>query len=88
MEKILIVSLLITGIFCAIKFIDMKFLDKQMRPLKYIIRDAVFVLVSSLIAIYTITRSNQHISDFFNVVTNTTTLNSATTQVFTDAPGF
>lgn len=88
MEKILIVSLLITGIFCAIKFLDMKFLDKQMRPLKYIIRDAVFVLVSSLIAIYTITRSNQHISDFFNVVTNTTTLNPATTQVFTDAPGF
>jgi hypothetical protein len=88
MEKIIIISLLITAIFCAIKFIDMKFIDKQMKPLKYVIRDAVFVLISSLVGMYIILQSNQNIHDFFNVVTNTKVLTPATTQVFTDSPGF
>jgi hypothetical protein len=88
MEKIFIIALLITISFCAIKFIDMKFIDKQMKPLKYVIRDAVFVLISSFSAIYIVLYSNQNISEFFNVVTSTKTLNPATTQVFTDAPGF
>jgi hypothetical protein len=88
MEKIFIIALLITISFCAIKFIDMKFIDKQMKPLKYVIRDAVFVLISSFSAIYIVLYSNQNISEFFNVVTSTKSLNPATTQVFTDAPGF
>jgi hypothetical protein len=31
---------------------------------------------------------NGSMQDFFNVVTETKTLNPASTQVFTDAPGF
>lgn len=88
MEKVFIIAILITVLFCAMKFIDMKFIDKQMKPLKYVIRDAVFVLISSFAAIFIVLYSNQNISEFFNIVTSTKTLNPATTQVFTDAPGF
>lgn len=88
MEKIFIISIIITGFFCLIKFIDMKFLDKQVKPLKYVIRDAFFVFISSVVSVYFVFYANNNISEFFNVVTNTKNINPATTQVFTDSPGF
>lgn len=88
MEKIFIISFIITGLFCLVKFIDMKFVDKQMKPLKYVIRDAIIVLASSVVSVYFVFYANNSISEFFNVVTNTKTINPANTQVFTDAPGF
>jgi hypothetical protein len=88
MEKFFIISFIITGLFCLVKFIDMKFVDKQMKPLKYVIRDAIIVFASSVVSVYFVFYANNSISDFFNVVTNTKTINPANTQVFTDAPGF
>ena len=35
MEKILIISFLITFIFCVMKFLEAKYLDKEWKPLKY-----------------------------------------------------
>lgn len=88
MEKLFLIVFLVVGLFCAIKFIDMKFVDKQMKPIKYVIRDAGIVFISSLAGLYLMLYYNNNVNEFFNVVTNNSTLNPATTQVFTDAPGF
>ncbi len=88
MEKLFLIVFLIVGLFCAIKFIDMKFVDKQMKPIKYVIRDAGIVFISSLSGLYLMLYYNNNVNEFFNVVTSNSTLNPATTQVFTDAPGF
>jgi hypothetical protein len=88
MENILIVSFLITFIFCVMKFLEAKYLDKEWKPLKYFVRDAIIVLISTAIGSFIFFQNSNSISELFNVVTETKTLNSATTQIFTDTPGF
>jgi multisubunit Na+/H+ antiporter MnhB subunit len=88
MEKIFIISTIITFLFCLVKFIEMKYLDKEFKPLKFLVRDAVIVFVCSLAAALFVFNMDGSITDFFNVLTDTKTLNTATTQIFTDEPGF
>jgi hypothetical protein len=88
MEKIFIISTIITFLFCLVKFIEMKYLDKEFKPLKFLVRDAVMVFVCSLAAALFVFNMDGSITDFFNVLTDTKTLNTATTQIFTDEPGF
>lgn len=88
MEKIFIISTIITFLFCLVKFIEMKYLDKEFKPLKFLVRDAVMVFVCSLAASLFVFNMDGSITDFFNVLTDTKTLNTATTQIFTDEPGF
>ena len=66
----------------------MKYLDKEFKPLKFLVRDAVMVFVCSLAADLFVFNMDGSITDFFNVLTDTKTLNTATTQIFTDEPGF
>ena len=51
MEKLLVIALIITVIFFVIKVLEMKYLSKEMKPLKYTIRDTFFVFISSF-AVY------------------------------------
>ena len=88
MEKILLISLAITLLFCVIKFIEMKFIDKQLKPLKFVIRDAVIVYVCSAIGLVAYANIGGSLADFMNVVTDKKTLTPAATQIFTDEPGF
>ena len=66
----------------------MKYLDKQLKPLKNIIRDAFMVFVSTLVGVYAFSLFGGSVQEFFNIVTESKTLNAAATQVFTDVPGF
>jgi hypothetical protein len=70
------------------KFLEAKYLDKEWKPLKYFVRDAIIVLISAGLGSFIFFQNSNTISELFNVVTETKTLNSATTQIFTDAPGF
>jgi hypothetical protein len=88
MEKILIISFLITFIFCVMKFLEAKYLDKEWKPLKFFVRDAIVVLISTALGSFIFFRNDNTISELFNVVTENKTLNTANTQIFTDAPGF
>ena len=74
--------------FFLVKFIEMKYLDKELKPLKFLVRDAVIVFVCSLAAALFVFNMDGSITYFFNVLTDTKTLNIATTQIFTDEPGF
>ena len=88
MEKFFILAALITFLFCSIKIIEMKYISKEWKPLKTIIRDAVVVFISGVAAIFAFNVSNGSMTDFFNIVTDNTVLNPSATEVFTGEPGF
>jgi len=88
MQKAIGVAILVTLLFGITKFIEMKYLEKEWKPLKVLIRDGAIVFACSFVAVYIMLEMNGSIQDFFNVVTETKTLNPAATQVFTDEPGF
>ena len=90
MENMLIVAIITTLLFCAFKFVEMRFIDKQkeMKPLKFFVRDLVLVFISSLAAGFFFFNSNKQISEFVNTITDTKVMPEGAAQVFTDAPGF
>lgn len=88
MEQFLIPAIITTILFSILKFLEMKYLDKQLKPLKNIIRDAFMVFVSTLVGVYAFSLFGGSVQEFFNIVTESKTLNAAATQVFTDVPGF
>ena len=88
MENLFLFAIFTTVLFVLIKLVEMKYLEKEMKPLKYIVRDAIIVFGSALSASYGFFYMKGSISDFFDVVTENKTINIETTQIFTDAPGF
>jgi len=88
MEKLFGISILITILFCLVKFIEMKYIQKEWKPLKLLVRDAFLVFICSIISLFVYFQLNGTIHDFFNVVTETKVLNPSTTQVFTGEPEF
>ena len=88
MEHVFFIAVFTVVVFLLIKFMESKYLDKESKPLKLLVRDALVVFVSSMTAAFGFFYFQTTIRDFFNVVTDTTTLNSANTQIFTDTPGF
>lgn len=88
MENLFFFSIFTTIFFIAMKLVEMKYLEKEIKPLKYIIRDAVIVFTSSFGAAYGFFYMKGSIRDFFNIVTENKTLHMDTAQIFTDLPGF
>lgn len=89
MEKILAIAVLITVFYCLAKFVEMKFVEKKMTPLKFIVRDALIVFVSGIIASYICFNIDGNMLDFLNVMTETKTAPiGGATEIFTDSPGF
>jgi hypothetical protein len=66
----------------------MKFVDKEWKPLKGIIRDAFFVFISSVVGGFLLFQVDSSVTDFLNLVTENKSFNMNTTQIFTDEPGF
>jgi hypothetical protein len=66
----------------------MKFVDKEWKPLKGIIRDAFFVFISSAVGGFLLFQVDSSVTDFLNLVTENKSFNMNTTQIFTDEPGF
>ena len=91
MEQVFIISILITILFCMSKFIEIRYLSDERnkpKPIKDIVRDSILVMVCSITGVYIYYQFMFYITDFFNIVTETKVLNSATTQIFTDSPNF
>ena len=88
MEEVFIITTIITVSFCLSKFIEYKYISDDVKPLKDVVRDSLLVLMSSVSGSYFYFYFQTSIRDFFNVVTETKVLNTATTQVFTDNPTF
>tara|TARA_Y100000361_G_scaffold51681_1_gene45206 strand:- start:61 stop:327 length:267 start_codon:yes stop_codon:yes gene_type:complete len=88
MERALILAFLITLLFFVSKIIEMKYISKEWKPLKIVIRDSVIVFISGFISIVLFFMSNGDVTDFFNVITENKTLKPSATEVFTGEPGF
>ena len=88
MENLFLLAILTTILYCLVKIVEMKYVEKEMKPLKFIVRDAVIVFISSLVASYTHFYMNDSFTDFMNVVTENKSLNLESTQIFTDVPNF
>ena len=88
MEKVLIFAISITVLFCILKFLEMKYIDREIKPLKYFVRDAIMVFSSSILCLYLLLQYDKNITDLFAVVTDSKVFSTDTTSVFTGEPGF
>jgi len=90
MENVLLVAIITSVVFTLFKFAEMKFLDKpkEIRPLKFFVRDLVMVFVSSMAAGFVFFESGGAIREFFNTVTDAKVIMDGPAPVFTDSPGF
>ena len=88
MENLFLFAIFSSAVFVLLKIIEMKYLEEEMKPLKFVVRDAVMVFMSALAAGFATFYMRGSVTDFLNVVTENKVLHSDSTQVFTDAPGF
>ena len=88
MEKVVFISILVTFIFSVFKFLEARYLEEESKPLKFYVRDALIVFVSSTIASYITMYMGNSVSELMNIVTETKTINTAATQIFTGNPEF
>lgn len=88
MEKLLVLSLVISVLYVFTKIVEMKYVDKQMKPFKFVLRDSVVVFLSSFVGLFFGIMFQGNVSDFMNVMTNTKSFNPNETQVFTGDPEF
>ena len=72
MNTVFFIPIITTILFCISKLVEMKYIDKELKPLKYIIRDAIIVFVSSLTSSYLFFHLNITLVDFMNIITETT----------------
>ena len=79
MDNIFLVAGIISVIFFIVKFLEMRYVDNEPKPLKLLIRDALVVYVSVVISGF--------IMDQLNTVINETK-DTVTPLVFTDNPPF
>ena len=80
MNNIFVISTFISIIFFIIKFIEMRVVDKENKPLKFLIRDSLLVYFSVIVGHFVIEQLKPVIHEGDSLVTNS--------AVFTDNPGF
>ena len=80
MENIFIIASLISFFYLIVKFIEMRFIEKDNKPLKVLIKDTLVVYLCVLLGNFIVEQINPSLLG--EEVTNTVT------QVFTDNPRF
>lgn len=87
MEQILFVAVCISVIFFIIKLVERKYLHDE-PPIKYVLRDTVYVALSSSFIVLILSSFEGTIDKFMNTLTGKVELNTSETQVFTGNPDF
>ena len=90
MEKILFFSIVFLSFFLIFKFVEMKYIEKEWKPAKIIIRDIIMVFIASFLGFTIFNKSGSSINQLFDVITDSKSvpLSSANVNVFTDNPNF
>lgn len=81
MENIFIIAGVIAFIFLIAKFIEMRFIEKEAKPLKLLIRDTIIVYFSVI-------TGNFILDQLKPIIQQGGTITSSTPAVFTDNPSF
>ena len=88
MEKLFVISILISIVYAIVTVVESKFIQKKIEPTKEIIREGFFVFISSLVSLFLFFKMSGTLTEFFNIITDTKTEVVKTTEVFTGEPGF
>jgi hypothetical protein len=80
MDNIFIIAMVISIVFLISKFVEMRFIDNESKPLKLLIRDTLLVYFSVI--------SGYFIMEQLKPVLETVGENISAPQVFTDNPEF
>ena len=81
MDSIFVIAGVITIIFFVSKFIEMRFIEKENKPLKFLIRDSLLVYVSVMIGYFVL-------SQLHPIIHGGNETSGETPLVFTDNPEF
>lgn len=79
MSNIFLIAGIVAGIFCLCKFIEMRFIEKEDKPFKLLIRDSLIVYISVICGHFMIDQLAPFMDD---AVTN------SAPNVFVDNPAF
>lgn len=79
MDNIFILAGIISIVFFIAKFVEMRFIEKESKPFKLLVRDTLLVYVCSLVAFFISEQLSPMIKG---------ELNAKPAQVFTDNPAF
>lgn len=80
MENIFVLSTLISIVYFLAKFIEMRFIVKDIKPLKFLIRETLLVYVSTALGLF--------IANQFDMMCNAASSVGGGVSVFVDNPGF
>jgi hypothetical protein len=80
MDNIFIISGVISFIFLIVKFFEMRFIEKESKPLKLLIRDSILVYFSVILGYF--------ITSQFKTMVQSGGENTKSVQIFTDNPNF
>ena len=91
MNNIFLVAAIISVIFFIVKFVEMRFIEKENKPLKYLIRDSLLVYFSVLTGYFVIEQVQPMMEGAMNGGSSSGSgsgSGSTNVAVFTDNPGF
>lgn len=80
MDNIFVIASLISFFYIVLKFIEMRFIEKDNKPIKILVKDTLVVYLCVLLGNFIVKQINP------SLLGDETTKNI--TQVFTDTPGF
>ena len=80
MDNIFVVAGLMSVVFLIFKFVEMRFVEKESRPFKLLVRDAILVYLSIILGNYLVEQINPMLSGGNG--------SRQTIPAFTDNPGF
>ena len=84
MENPIMISLAATVLFIIAKVLEMKFIDKESKPMKFLVRDALIVFVCAFAPTFAFFQMNGTMTELMGGGT----VAGVPTQIFTDAPEF
>ena len=85
MEKPILITIAITVLFFFAKLVETKFIEKENKPLKFLIRDTLLVLICAFVPIMIFFQASGPVAEMLGSADFTT---STPTQIFTDVHGF
>lgn len=80
MDNIFVFAGFISAVFFIVKFIEMRFVDHESKPLKVLVRDTILVYISAVVGCYIVEQISPAIADTIHSV--------ASPAVFNDTPDF
>jgi hypothetical protein len=82
MDNIFFIACIISLVFLVFKFIEMRFVDKESKPLKYLIRDTLLVYVSVILGSFVLDQLRPVLSEVEGMT------GGGSPAVFVDNPSF